>query len=73
MQGLKLIHVSKRGHRNTHLGSSEILTMNVIFGIEYFRKIILESSQNVSETTPWYRDPGGFKMSKPNIIHIKAY
>ena len=30
----------------------EILTINVIFGIVYFRKIILESSRNVSETTP---------------------
>ena len=29
----------------------EILTINVISGIVYFRKIILESSQNVSETT----------------------
>ena len=30
----------------------EILTVNVIFGIVYFRGIILESSWNVSETTP---------------------
>ena len=30
----------------------EILTMNVIPGIVYFREIILESSPNVSETTP---------------------
>ena len=30
----------------------EILTTNVISGILYFRKIILESSRNVSETTP---------------------
>ena len=30
----------------------EILTINGIFGIVYFRKISLESSQNVSETTP---------------------
>ena len=28
--------------------------MNVIFGIVYFRKIILESSWNISETTPRY-------------------
>ena len=27
--------------------------MNVIFGIVYFRKIFLASSQNASETTPW--------------------
>ena len=31
----------------------EILTINVITGIVYFREIILESSRNVSETTPW--------------------
>ena len=31
----------------------EILTMNVISSIVYFREIILESSRNVSETTPW--------------------
>ena len=30
----------------------EILTINVISGTVYFREIILESSQNVSETTP---------------------
>ena len=30
----------------------EILTINVISSIVYFRKIILESSRNVSETTP---------------------
>ena len=30
----------------------EILTINVITGIVYFREIILESSWNVSETTP---------------------
>ena len=31
----------------------EILTTNMISGIVYFREIILESSQNVCETTPW--------------------
>ena len=31
----------------------EILTINVISVIVYFREIILKSSQNVSETTPW--------------------
>ena len=31
----------------------EILTINLIFETEYFRKIILESSCNASETTPW--------------------
>ena len=30
----------------------EILNMNVIFGIAYFREIILKSSRNVSETAP---------------------
>ena len=34
----------------------EILTINVITGIVYFREIILESSQNVSETTPRFHD-----------------
>ena len=37
----------------------EILTINVISSIVYFREIILESSRNVSETTPW-----GFKPSR---------
>ena len=32
----------------------EILTINVISGTVYFCEIILESSQNVSETTPRY-------------------
>ena len=31
----------------------KILTINVISIIVYFREIILESSRNVSETTPW--------------------
>ena len=31
----------------------EILTINLNSGIVYFRKIILRSSWNVSETTPW--------------------
>ena len=30
----------------------KILTINVISGIVYFREIILESSRNLSETTP---------------------
>ena len=30
----------------------EILTINVISGIVYFREISLKSSRNVSETTP---------------------
>ena len=32
----------------------EILTINVIVGILYFREIILKSSRKVSETTPIY-------------------
>ena len=32
----------------------EIVTANVIYGIVYFREIILESSREVSETTPWH-------------------
>ena len=31
----------------------DILTINVISSVLYFRDIILESSRNVSETTPW--------------------
>ena len=31
----------------------EILTLNVIYTVANFREIILESSRNVSETTPW--------------------
>ena len=31
----------------------EILTINVVSGIVYFREIILESTRNVSETTHW--------------------
>ena len=31
----------------------EILTINVISGVVYFRENILGSSRNVSETTPW--------------------
>ena len=31
----------------------QILTMNVNSGIVYFREIILESLQNVSEKKPW--------------------
>ena len=31
----------------------EILTVNKICGIVCFREIVLESSRNVSETTPW--------------------
>ena len=41
----------------------EILTINVISGIAYFRKIILESSRNVSETTPRLPDRGGFDVT----------
>ena len=38
----------------------EILTLNVISSIVDFRDIILESSRNVSETTPWlFCLPGG--------------
>ena len=53
----------------------EILTINVITGIVYFREIILESSQNVSETwgestsgksTSWF--PNGFPSQKANNV-----
>ena len=40
----------------------ENLTINVIFGIVYFQEIILESSQNVSETTPWSGIEGQIKV-----------
>ena len=30
----------------------KIISINIIFGIVYFREIILECSRNVSETTP---------------------
>ena len=36
----------------THKFQLEILTINVISGIVYFREISLESSQNIIETTP---------------------
>ena len=38
----------------------EILTINVISSIVDFREIILESSRNVSETTPWHSIPRTF-------------
>ena len=44
----------------------EILSINVISGIVYFRGIILESSRNVSETTPWlYVDPDLWRHMVP--------
>ena len=33
-------------------GQSEILSINVISGMVYFREVILVSSRNISETTP---------------------
>ena len=44
----------------------EILTINVISSIVYFRKIILESSRNVSETTHRYMVLKGLSMITPN-------
>ena len=41
-------------HTKFQLG---ILTINVISGIVYFHEIILESSWNISETTPWTKWP----------------
>ena len=35
----------------------EILTINVLSGIVYFCEILLKSSRNVSETTPWGPGP----------------
>ena len=49
----------------------EILTVNVISGVVYFREIILESSQNISETTPWvlmqYKDISGLEQDCSNF------
>ena len=36
----------------------EILTINMISGMVYFREIILECSRNVSETTPRFTFDG---------------
>ena len=54
----------------------EILTINVISGIVYFREIILESSRNISETTPWSSNESQ-KLDcktgwKKNILHNYA-
>ena len=43
----------------------EILTINVIYGIVYFREIILESSGNMSETIP--------RMSQKPTFHEIEY
>ena len=37
-------------------------SINWISGIEYFREISLESSRNVSETTPWASVTAVFTM-----------
>ena len=42
----------------------EILTIDVISGIAYFHKIILESSWNVSETAPSGCEKGNLNLSK---------
>ena len=43
----------------------EILSINVISGIVYFREIILDSSWNVSETTPSIlRPPLGLNITQ---------
>ena len=39
----------------------EILAIDVISDIVYFREIILESSRNVSETTPWIHSLAFFR------------
>ena len=48
----------------------EILTINVIAGIVYFREIILESSRNVSETTPVVRN--AFPCHDTNHVSLQA-
>ena len=50
----------------------EILTINVISGIVYFREIVLESSRNVSETTPgWCQsDARTYRMSTQNTSYV---
>ena len=49
----------------------ETLIINVISGVVYFRKIILESWRNVSETTPWDSLISNMTLSKDRIWHIK--
>ena len=50
---LKLCTCAQSHAVNTHTKFQlEILTINVIIGIVYIHAIILESSRNVSETTP---------------------
>ena len=55
----------------------EILTKNVIPGIVYFCEIILESSRNVSETTPWscgiFIHPGAISEKLVQISIAKMY
>ena len=43
---------SPKGHTYKVLFQLEILIINVIYGIVYFREIILESLRNICETTP---------------------
>ena len=42
----------------------EILTINMISDITHFYEIILESSQNVTETTPWLYNVDEFSASE---------
>ena len=50
----------------------EILIINVISGIVYFRKIILESLQNISKTTPrcWGQNISGESGSIPWLLML---
>ena len=46
----------------------EILTVNVISGVVYFREITLESSRNVSETTLW--GSGSRLLHSPSLVAV---
>ena len=52
-----------------------ILIINVVSGIVYFRDIILESTQNVSETSPWNLKSFLVEVENPFIIygHYHSY
>ena len=51
----------------------EILTLNVISSIVDFREIILESSRNFSETTPWLYNQNKAKQSTACALLCSGY
>ena len=56
---LKLYVYPKPGFGHTYKVSAWNFTINMMSGIVYFRKIILENSQNISETTPRFQQQKG--------------